>query len=145
MITCQKYFFHFSEDVRTFPTVACICHQISRSFLQNAWDIRIRAEIFLRRKQNSNFDPKKFRLFRANRVVLYVLTKEPHFLIKTRGIFSIPRYSYFFHSHKKRESLLYFKNLFYILNLFFRIKKKGIFFFNGNLFYVLKKVLLFSH
>ena len=46
-------------------TVASICHQISRSFFQNAWQIRIRAEIFFLRKNGSPILTQKSSAFFA--------------------------------------------------------------------------------
>ena len=109
---------------RTDLTVASICYQISRSFFQNAWEIRIRAEIFFQKKWKSNFDSKKFRLFCANKAVLSVLSKEPRFLTKTTGIFFMPKNNYFFYSRKKRESFLHPKKV-----PLFSLKE------NGNLFF----------
>ena len=77
-------------------TVASICHQISRSYFQNAWEIPLEPRFFFQKKWKSNFDSKKFRLFCANKAVLSVLSKEPRFLTKTTGIFFMPKNSYFF-------------------------------------------------
>ena len=47
---CCNLVRHNETGIVILATMAYICHKISRSFFQNAWDIRIRAEICLRKK-----------------------------------------------------------------------------------------------
>ena len=48
-------------------------------FFQSVWDICNRVECFFRKKWKPNLDSEKFRLFRAKKAVLSMLSKNPRF------------------------------------------------------------------
>ena len=79
-----------------------------------------------------------FCLFCANKAVS-VLSKEPHFLAKTTGIFFMPKIVTFFYSRKKRESSLHPKKC----STFFALKKNGNLFLTRIFFYTLRKFRFF--
>ena len=110
---CVKFFVHkFLRDSQCFLRWLVSVVRFRVLFFKMFGRFALEPRFLYEKNRTPILTQKKFRLFCVNKVVLYLLTKEPHFLTKATGIFSTPKYSDFFYLHKKRESLLYSKRKF---------------------------------